>query len=68
MEGQGHAEETIINALGDNWAIVAGGTSRGLCKETCAPLVLGHSLTIGGPEHRAQSHNTPYEMFWLGYS
>jgi hypothetical protein len=65
-EGVGHAEETIVNALGEEWRIVSGGTSRNVCKSTCSPLLVDEKrqLVLGGPTFRGMPDKTPYRMFW----
>ena len=47
--GKGHAEETIMNNKGDRYTIIAGGTSRNICKDICKPLLEADGLTLGGP-------------------
>ena len=64
----GHAEQTIIDALDKldgNWTIIAGGTSRNVCRETCAPRVAEHGLELTGPEFRGRADKTPYRMFQI---
>jgi hypothetical protein len=64
VPGAGHAEQTIVNALGDEWQITSGGASRNICIGTCQPLLEGQELTIGGPTFRGMSDKTPYRRFW----
>ena len=64
IQGAGHAEQTIVNALGNDWMITSGGTSRNICSGTCQPLLEGQGLQLGGPAFRGMSDKTPYRMFW----
>jgi len=63
--GPGHAEQTILRNLGDDWYVVAGGTSRNVCLETCMPLLGQHGLELGGPRFIPHSpQNSDFRMFW----
>lgn len=62
--GKGHAEQTIMNNKGDRYTIIAGGTSRNICKATCQPLLETDGLTLGGPIYNGRSDKTPYRQFW----
>jgi hypothetical protein len=64
IQGEGHAEQTIVNALGDDWQITSGGTSRNICIGTCQPLLEGQDFTLGGPSFPGMSDKTLYCMFW----
>jgi len=64
IQGPGHAEQTIANALGNDWVITSGGTSRNICIGTCQPLLEGQGLQLGGPVFRGMADKTPYRMFW----
>lgn len=66
IRGPGHAEETILNNLGDDWVVTAGGTSRNICFATCTPLLEAQGLEIGGPTFRGMADKSPYRMFWSG--
>ena len=50
--------------LGEDWVIVAGGTSRNVCKETCAPLLIGRNLQLSGPIFRSMPDKTRFRLFW----
>ena len=53
VKGKGHAEDTILRHLDEDkytWRVIAGGTSRNVCRETCAPHVANHGLELTGPE------------------
>jgi hypothetical protein len=63
-QGPGHAEQTIVNALGTQWKIVEGGTSRNVCIGICQPLLENSGVTLGGPIFRGMADKTPYRMFW----
>ena len=68
VTGKGHAEETILRHLDKDkytWRVIAGGTSRNVCRETCAPRVTGHGLELTGPEFRGRADKTPYRMFQI---
>lgn len=62
--GKGHAEQTIMNNKGDRYTIIAGGTSRNICKDICQPLLEADGLTLGGPMYNGRSDKTPYRQFW----
>lgn len=47
--GKGHVEQTIMNNKGDRYTIIAGGTSRNICKDICQPVLEIDGLTLGGP-------------------
>ena len=70
VKGEGHAEETIINNLFNKnsgvqeWGIVEGGTSTGICWGNCFPDLTGNGLKVGGPSFRASKNNSPWRMFW----
>ncbi|MER6296914.1 polymorphic toxin-type HINT domain-containing protein, partial [Streptomyces althioticus] len=61
---EGHAEQSIIEALDGKWDIIEGGTSTGVCWSRCTPLLTGQGVTIGGPEFRSSKSNSPRRMFW----
>ena len=68
VKGKGHAEETILRHLDEDkytWRVIAGGTSRNVCRETCAPRVTGHGLELTGREFRGRADKTPYRMFQI---
>ena len=62
--GKGHAEQTIMNNKGTRYSIVAGGTSRNVCKDICQPLLEADGLTLGGPTFRGRNDKTKYRQFW----
>ena len=62
--GRGHAEQTMMNNKDDRYTVVAGGTSRNICKDICAPLLEADGLTLGGPTYRGRNDKTPYRQFW----
>jgi hypothetical protein len=68
VPGAGHAEETILNHLGDQWEPIAGGTSRNVCETVCAPLIEGRGGALGGPvfpwNPGSGLPKTDYRMFW----
>jgi hypothetical protein len=70
IKGEGHAEETVINNLFNpqtgvqEWGIVEGGTSTGICWSNCYPDLTGNGLTVGGPNFRSSKMNSPWRMFW----
>jgi len=68
VKGKGHAEDTILRHLDEDkytWRVIAGGTSRNVCRETCAPHVANHGLELTGPEFRGRADKTPYRMFQI---
>ena len=64
IPGIGHAEETILNNTKDKYTIIAGGTSRNVCKDICAPKIESRGMVIGGPVFRGNSDKTKYRQFW----
>ena len=64
VAGLGHAEETIVSALGKEWSIVQGGVSRGVCWGVCEPMLSRLGLILGGKRFRSKGWNSPYRMFW----
>ena len=68
VKGEGHAEDTIFKHLDEDkytWRVIAGGTSRNVCRKTCAPCVAEHKLELTGPEFRGRADKTPYRMFQI---
>lgn len=65
VRGAGHAEETLINALGDDWMVTAFGTSRNVCVSRCAPMLGARGISLGGPVYPGMGDKTPYRMGWL---
>ena len=68
VTGKGHAEDTILRHLDEDkytWRVIAGGTSRNVCRGTCAPCVEKHGLELTGPEFRGRADKTPYRMFQI---
>ena len=61
--GKGHAEQTIMNNKGNKYTIVAGGTSRNVCKDICQPLLENDGLILGGPEFRGKNDKTRFRQF-----
>lgn len=57
-------DQTIMNNKGDRYTIIAGGTSRNICKATCQPLLETDGLILGGPIYNGRSDKTPYRQFW----
>jgi hypothetical protein len=64
VEVSGHAEESNIKALGEEWIPMAGGSSRNVCLTTCQPLLEGNGLVLGGPEFAGAADKSPYRLFW----
>ncbi|WP_233439325.1 RHS repeat-associated core domain-containing protein [Lentzea atacamensis] len=70
QKGDGHAEETIINNLFNpntgvqEWGIIEGGTSTGICWSNCYPDLTGNGISVGGPDFRSSKMNLPWRMFW----
>jgi hypothetical protein len=65
IEGEGHAEETILNSdETSGFELNAGGTSRNVCSETCQPLIEENELELGGQTFRGAADKTPYRTFW----
>ncbi len=62
--GKGHAEETIMKNKTDRYTIIAGGTSRNICKDICKPLLEEDGLTLGGKIFRGRKDKTPFRQFW----
>lgn len=65
VEGEGHAEETILNSNDrSGFDLTAGGTSRNVCADTCAPQLEDDGFTLGGDTFRGMPDKTPYRTFW----
>jgi RHS repeat-associated protein len=64
VAGIGHAEQTFFDKKGEHWIVIEGGTSRNVCRSTCAPLVEGAGLTLGGPKFAGRGDKTDYRAFW----
>ncbi|WP_026408681.1 hypothetical protein [Actinomyces dentalis] len=47
------------------WRVIAGGTSRNVCRETCAPRIAAHGLELTGREFAGRADKTPYRMFQI---
>ena len=62
--GKGHAEQKIMLNKGDRYSIIAGGTSRNICKDICQPLLEADGLKLGGPKYNGHSDKTLYRQFW----
>ena len=59
-----HAEENILNHLGNTYQLIAGGTSRNVCKDRCAPALAAKGMTLGGMTFNGQNDKTPFRAFW----
>jgi hypothetical protein len=69
VPGSGHAEQTIVDDLGEDWKIVEGGTSHNVHHarhRRVGPGLEGQGLTIGGKTHRwrAPGVKTDYRTLW----
>lgn len=72
IRGKGHAEQTVMNNLGDDWKIVQGGTNRNVCithpTGQCAPNLGKLGITVDGPKFPwrpgPNSTKTDYRTFW----
>ncbi|HOV28243.1 MAG TPA: hypothetical protein PK566_18050 [Pseudobacteroides sp.] len=62
--GEGHAEQTIIENIGDRYTLIEGGSSRNVCKPICKPLIESKGMELGGPEFRGKEDKTKYRLFW----
>ena len=62
--GPGHAEQTIILNKGDEYTIIAGGTSRNICIEICEPLIKQDGMVIGGDVFPGRADKTRFRCFW----
>jgi hypothetical protein len=62
--GEGHAEQTIIENIGDKYTLIEGGSSRNVCKAICKPLIESKGMKLGGPEFRGKEDKTKYRLFW----
>jgi len=62
--GEGHAEQTIIENIGDRYTLIEGGSSRNVCKAICKPLIESKGMELGGPEFRGKEDKTKYRLFW----
>jgi hypothetical protein len=64
VPGIGHAEQTIMDFLGEGWDVVEGGASRNVCEAICAPRIFRAMGDLGGPRFPGAQDKTPYRMFW----
>jgi hypothetical protein len=64
IQAGGHAEQTLVNALGDEWQILEGGTSSNICTNICARLLKGANMRLGGDTFPGGPDRTPFRMFW----
>jgi LysM repeat protein len=64
IQGFGHAEETLVNALGDDWIITSGGTSRNICIGICQAMLEEQGLQLGGPTFPSRPDKSPFRIFW----
>jgi RHS repeat-associated protein len=64
IAGPGHAEQTIVDSLGNDWSIVSGGSSRNVCLRPCARLLQLEGVDLGGPVFRGAPNKTSFRMFW----
>ncbi|GAA0516934.1 hypothetical protein Ade02nite_84890 [Paractinoplanes deccanensis] len=65
IRGRGHAEQTILNNLGDDEIVGFGGTSRNICRDTCYPLLNSNGMRFGGAGYfGGRADKTPFSYFW----
>lgn len=65
IQGQGHAEETILNSLKADEVVGFGGTSRNICRDTCYPLLNTRRMRFGGAGYfGGRPDKTPFSYFW----
>lgn len=61
--GAGHAEETILGALGPDEVVGFGGVNRNICRDTCFPQLNGPGMQFGGTLG-GLADKTPFSYFW----
>jgi RHS repeat-associated protein len=63
--GNTHAEEDIMDHLGDTWEIIEGASNVNICKGRCLPGLL-KLVTVGGRSFRTTkpSLHSPWRLFW----
>ena len=79
IQGAGHAEKGLFTALengkvlGQDWTIIAGGVSRGMCWDTCIPIVERLGFRLGARMFNSRAYNyaggkytfnSPFGTFW----
>jgi hypothetical protein len=65
VEGSGHAEQTIVKSLGDDWEIVQGGASRNVCRDGgCSAALEAEGVTLEGHTFRGMADKTRFRMFY----
>ncbi|MFE0422254.1 polymorphic toxin-type HINT domain-containing protein [Streptomyces sp. NPDC058953] len=64
VQGQGHAEATVVGSLGANEEIVFGAASRNVCNGCESALTKDPDIVLGGREFRGGPGTSPYRMFW----
>lgn len=64
VQGEGHAETTILSSLADNEEVLFGAASRNVCWGCHGSLSSDPGIVIGGPRFRGGPLASPFRMFW----
>jgi hypothetical protein len=64
VQGDGHAETTILNSLADDEEAVFGAASRNICLGCHSALSSDPDIIIGGKEFAGGPKASPFRMFW----
>ncbi|WP_114773716.1 LamG-like jellyroll fold domain-containing protein [Lentzea flaviverrucosa] len=60
----GHAEEGILDKLGEHELVEFGGVSRNVCWDRCHRALASRDLVFGGGEFPGRDDKSPWRMFW----
>jgi hypothetical protein len=64
VQGEGHAETTILNGLADDEEIAFGAASRNVCWGCHSALSSDPEIVVGGPQFPGGPNASPFRMFW----
>jgi hypothetical protein len=66
IKGGAHAEETLVNSLGNEWRIIEGAATRNVCLYlgACAWKLGQQGLTIGAPAFKGGKLAIQHRLFW----
>lgn len=64
VQGEGHAETTIVNSLAPDEEIAFGAASRNVCWSCHSALSSDPGLVMGGPQFPGGPNASPFRMFW----
>ncbi|MER5474053.1 LamG-like jellyroll fold domain-containing protein [Streptomyces sp. NPDC002685] len=64
VQGDGHAETTILDGLAHDEEVVFGAASRNICNKCNSALSKLKGIVIGGEQFAGGPKATPFRMFW----